>query len=163
MLAMTSRLLAALVAPLATVLSLTSVAPAIAAPPAGVEGTWRQWMTCSTHDNKIKFYHQVKIYRDRDGLRFVGAAPLPKVSDSPKDELFAGNYYGAAQLDGDILTLRVSDRYKRDYQKKGLVRYGTMIAQDATYRLTSTGELVAQNPVVGVDQGVCDGPPLKKG
>ena len=156
---MTSRLLAAL----AATASLASAVPAAAAPPAGVEGTWRQWMTCSTHDNKIKFFHQMKIYRDRDGLRFMGTAPLPKVSDSPRDGLFAGNYYGAAQLDGDILTLRLDDRYKRDYQKKGLVRYGTMIAQDATYHVTPSGELIAQNPVIAIDQGACEGPPLKKG
>lgn len=157
---MTSRLLAALVA----TLSLTSaVAPAAAAPKPGVEGTWGQWMTCRTHDNTIKFYNKIKVYRDHRGLRFVGNAPLPKVSDSPRDELFAGNYYGAARLDGDILTLRVSDRYRRDYQDKGLVRYGTMIAQDAQYRMTPDGKLIAQGDVIGIDKGGCEGTPLKKG
>jgi hypothetical protein len=158
MLAMTSRLLAALVA----TLSLTSALPAIAAPQAGVEGTWRQWMTCRTQDDNIGFYHQMKIYRDRDGLRFVGNAPLRKLSNSPRDPTFAGNYYGAAQLDGDILTLRVSDRYKRDYQDRGQVRYGTMLAQDARYRLTPTGELIAQTQPIGVEQGGCEAAPFKK-
>lgn len=165
---MISRLLAALVSPLAVTLSLTCAVPAIAAPRTGVEGarlegTWGQWMTCRTHDNNVKFYNKIKIYRNREGLRFVGNAPLPKVSDSTRDELFAGNYYGAARLDGDVLTLRVSDRYKRDFQDKRLVRYGTMIAQDAIYRVTPDGRLIAQEPAISVKQGGCEGTPLKKG
>ncbi|MBO9543842.1 hypothetical protein [Caulobacter sp.] len=156
---MTSRLLAALVA----TMSLASTLPAVAAPPAGVEGTWRQWMTCSTQDDNFKFFHQIKIYRDRDGLRFVGNAPLNKLSNSLRDPTFAGNYYGAARLDGDILTLRVSERYKRDYQNKGLVRYGVVSAQDATYRLTASGELIAQTQPIGVAQGGCQSTPLKRG
>ncbi len=156
---MTSKLLTALVA----TLSLISAVPALAAPREGVEGTWGQWVTCRTHDNTIKFYHKMKVYRDRTGLRFVGNAPLPKISDSQRDELFAGNYYGAAQLDGDILTLRLSNRYKRDYQDKGMVRYGTMTAQDATYRMTPDGKLIAQDQVIAQDKGTCQSTPFKKG
>lgn len=161
---MTSKLLAAVVAPMTVALSLaSSLTPAVAAPREGIEGTWGQWMTCRTHDNTIKFFNKIKIYRNREGLRFVGAAPLPKISDSPRDELFAGNYYGAAQLEGDTLTLRVSDRYRRDYQDPRFFRYGTMVAQDARYRVTPTGELIADGQPIGMTQGDCQGTPLKKG
>lgn len=132
---------------------LATAAPALAASPPSLEGDWLQKVKCPARGTA--FNNQMRIYREGDGLKFVARAPVLNVSPSDENPAFSSVYYGKADLNGDLLTLRISDRYKREYQEERFGQSGQFVAQDATFRVTPQGELVA------LSQGACTATPFR--
>lgn len=137
---------------LGVAMALASAATASAATPPNVEGEWTQKVTCPQRGSF--FTHMMRIYREGDGLKFVARAPV-LAAPSDADPKFAEVYYGKADLSGDLLTLQVSPRYKRDYQSDRLRQSGQFFVQDATFRVTPEGELVA------LTSSVCETTPFR--
>ncbi len=125
---------------LGVVMALASAATASASTPPSVEGEWSQKVTCKARGSF--FTHLMRIYREGGDLKFVARAPV-LFGPSDADPQFAAVYYGEADLKDDLLTLRISPRYKRDYQSERLRQSGQFVVQDATFRVTPQGELVA--------------------
>ncbi|ATC34270.1 hypothetical protein CA606_19080 [Caulobacter vibrioides] len=119
---------------------------------ADLQGDWSQKVRCRGHAS-VDFDHQLRIYVDQRGLRFKGNAPVKSAQyASGRDARY---YYGAVQVSGDIVTLKVSPRYYRDLPDVMDMGEG-VVAQDASYQLTQDGDLVA----LGVN--ACKTTPLKR-
>lgn len=126
--------------------------PSPAVTRADLGGDWSQKVRCRSHES-VDFDHQLRIYTDKRGLRFKGNAPV-------KAARYAGGrdaryYYGAVEVSGDIVTLKVSPRYYRDLPYVMDMGEGVVV-QDASYRLTQDGDLVA------LGANACKTTPLKR-